>query len=152
MWLRLIIFLILNFAALSIGSIFTAPGVESEWYNNLQLPPWQPPGWTFGVAWTTIMFCFSIYLAKLWPLAENKTKLSVYYGIQWLLNVGWNAVFFSFQDLLTGFIVILILTLLIFFFLIRYWSILRWISLLLLPYALWLLVAASLNGYILFFN
>jgi tryptophan-rich sensory protein len=149
---RLIIFLIINFAALGIGSIFTNPGVSSAWYANLQLPPWQPPGWSFGVAWTSIMICFSIYMAKLWGLAEEKKKLAAYFGIQWVLNVGWNAVFFTFHDLLSGMLVISVLTVLVAFFLFRYRETLGKASLLILPYLLWLCVAASLNGFILINN
>ena len=52
------LFLLLNFGALAIGSYFMNNGPQSNWYLTLNKAPWTPPGWVFGVAWTTIMICF----------------------------------------------------------------------------------------------
>lgn len=79
---RLIIFLTINFGALAIGDIFTSKGVPSDWYVDLVKAPWTPPGWVFGFAWTTIMICFSIYMAYLWPVAQNKNILFTLFIIQ----------------------------------------------------------------------
>ncbi|MDH3796458.1 MAG: tryptophan-rich sensory protein, partial [Flavobacteriaceae bacterium] len=65
MVLRLIVFLVLNFGALALGSLFTNMGISSDWYSELSKAPWTPPGWVFGAAWTTIMLCFSVYMAIL---------------------------------------------------------------------------------------
>ena len=62
---RTIFFLLLNFAALAIGGLFTGSGVSSEWYQNLNKAPWTPPGWVFGTVWTLIMILFAIYMAML---------------------------------------------------------------------------------------
>lgn len=72
---RLILFLILNFGALALGGLFTNNGVNSEWYTNLNKAPWTPPGWVFGFAWTTIMICFSIYMAKAYTIVGDKNSL-----------------------------------------------------------------------------
>ena len=78
-FLRLALFLIVNFGALGIGSLFTSEGSGSEWYQNLEKAPWNPPGWMFGAAWTTIMICFSIYMAFLWTKIENKNQNIFYF-------------------------------------------------------------------------
>ncbi len=145
---RLIIFLALNFAALAIGGLFTGQGVPSDWYVELVKAPWTPPGWVFGAAWTTIMICFGVYLALLWPAVENKPLLIGLFVAQWILNVAWNPVFFYYQQVLGGLLLISALTLLVGFFLYRYWPELRYKSLLILPYFVWLMIAASLNAYI----
>lgn len=152
MILRLIIFLAINFGALAIGGFFTGKGVSSNWYADLIKAPWTPPGWVFGFAWTTIMVCFSVYLAYLWPIVKNKNLLILLFAIQWLLNVGWNPTFFYYQNVLIGMIVIGGLTLLIGYIMILYWTELKMGWLLILPYFVWLLIASSLNGYILFKN
>ena len=82
---RLILFLILNFAALGIGGYLSGSGAASEWYADLNKAPWTPPGWVFGVAWTSIMICFSIYMAYLWPLFESKKQLVLLFGLQWVI-------------------------------------------------------------------
>jgi translocator protein len=145
---RLIIFLVLNFGALALGSIFTGKGVPSEWYSGLEKAPWTPPGWVFGFAWSTIMICFSLYMAYLWPLIDNKTSLIGLYILQLILNIGWNPVFFHYQNTLLGLIIISSLTILVGALLIIYWPVLKAKSILVLPYFIWLLIATSLNGYI----
>lgn len=149
---RLILFLILNFGALAIGGLFTGKGVSSDWYNELAKAPWTPPGWVFGAAWTTIMVCFSVYMALAWPEIENKKLLIGLFVIQWILNVGWNPAFFYYHQVLLGLVLISMLTLLVGFMLFFYWPTLRLISLLIAPYLVWLIIATSLNGYILIRN
>jgi translocator protein len=152
MILRAILFLVINFAALAIGGIFTGKGVPSEWYASLSKTPWTPPGWVFGAAWTTIMICFAIYMAFAYEKVKNTKALIALFSIQWVLNVLWNPVFFYFHQVMIGLIVISALTILIAVFLFRYWSDLKLKSILILPYFIWLLIATSLNAYILLNN
>ncbi len=145
---KTIIFLILNFAALAIGGLFTSSGVTLDWYNALNKAPWTPPGWVFGFAWTFIMICFSFYMAYLWNEVEDKKTLIIMYAFQWILNVVWNPVFFTLHQTSLALIIITSLTLLIGYFLFKYFGQLRLKSTLLLPYFVWLLIASSLNAYI----
>lgn len=145
---KLTIILLLNFGALALGGLFTSKGVPSEWYTSLSKAPWTPPGWTFGVAWTTIMFCFSIYMVNLWSVTEDKKTLIILYSAQWILNVGWNPTFFYYNKVLAALFLISALTILIGFFLLFYWPSMKQKSILIAPYFIWLLIATSLNGYI----
>jgi len=149
---RLVIFLAINFGALAIGGIFTGRGVPSEWYMSLNKAPWTPPGWVFGMAWTTIMICFSIYLAYLWPVVNNKSLLIGLFILQWVLNVGWNPIFFHYHNVLPGLIIIALLTILVGIFFFMYWPEIKLKSILILPYLIWLIIATSLNGYIMVKN
>jgi len=149
---RLLIFLVINFAALGLGSLFTSGAVNGEWYLNLNKAPWTPPGWVFGVAWTTIMICFTFYMANAWEQITNRKFLLGLFIVQWILNVVWNPVFFKFHEVVAGLVVITILTLLVGYFLFGFRSSLKAKSLWVLPYFLWLLIATSLNAYVLFNN
>lgn len=149
---RLIVFFILNFGALALGSIFTGKGVPSEWYQSLNKAPWTPPGWVFGAAWTTIMICFSFYMAYLWKNEELRKYLMVLFSIQFVLNIIWNPIFFHYQNALFGLIVITGLTLLIAAMFYKYLPYLKIRSVLILPYLIWLIIATSLNAYILLKN
>ena len=149
---RVILFLVINFAALAIGGFFTGAGVSSDWYANLAKAPWTPPGWVFGAAWTTIMVCFSLYMSFLWSNERQRSKILILFVIQWILNVSWNPVFFYLRQVELGMIIITSLTVLIGFL---FWTFRKHMSisnLLLAPYFIWLLIATSLNGYILFMN
>ncbi|HRP59901.1 MAG TPA: tryptophan-rich sensory protein, partial [Vicingus sp.] len=93
---KIIIFLLLNFAALGLGSLFTSGAVTGDWYQQLNKAPWTPPGWVFGAAWTSIMVCFAIYMAYAWQSSTNKNTLITLFIIQWILNVSWNPLFFKY--------------------------------------------------------
>lgn len=144
------LFLVVNFGALAIGGALmgSSPG-ENAWYNGLHQAPWTPPGFVFGIAWTIIMLCFSIYLAtsSVFVLAEPKRRNT--YLLHLMLNIAWNPVFFFFHlswlafPLLIG----LILTLIQLNRQMGY-TMNTPKSWLLLPYLVWLLIAASLNAYI----
>ncbi|MBL7559875.1 tryptophan-rich sensory protein [Olleya sp. YSTF-M6] len=147
----LVLFLIINFSGLAIGSWLMGNGPLTDWYINLNQAPWTPPGWVFGVAWTLIMICFSVYLAYLFN--TKKTNLPILlFVIQFILNVSWNYVFFNQHMVLVGLIIISLLTVLIFFFFFNYKKDLKKRSYLLLPYMIWMLIATSLNAYILINN
>lgn len=150
--IRIIIFLILNFTALAIGGFFTGGGVSSDWYANLNKAPWTPPGWVFGAAWTSIMICFSIYMGILHKRLAVKKNIIRLFILQLLLNISWNPLFFFFQSPITAFVSILLLTVLIFYFFIKYRKTNNWASLLILPYFIWLCIATSLNFYIIIYN
>lgn len=148
----ILLFLILNFTALGIGGMFTGTGVSSDWYQNLNKAPWTPPGWMFGAAWTLIMVCFAIYMAYLIKAHVDRKKIILLFSIQWILNVAWNPLFFYSQNILGGMICITLLTLLIAYLFFHFWKDLRVKSIFLAPYLVWLLIATSLNAYILIFN
>lgn len=152
MFIKVILFLILNFAALAIGGMLMGEGASSEWYKGLNIAPWTPPGWMFGVAWTIIMVCFSLYMAAIWKQLENRKTLLTEFIVQWILNVLWNPIFFYFHQATLGLITIVLLTLTIGYLFIKYKPKFQFESLLLMPYLIWLIIATSLNGYIVFFN
>ncbi|MEP1489997.1 MAG: TspO/MBR family protein [Algibacter sp.] len=147
----IIIFLVINFGALAIGTWLMADGPRTEWYINLDKAPWTPPGWFFGVAWSTIMICFSIYMGYLYKLTPT-TKLKTLFTIQFILNVIWNYIFFNQHLVLIGLICIVLLAVVVGKLLFDYNSILKKKSLLIIPYFIWLCVATSLNAYILLNN
>jgi len=147
----ILVFLVINFGALAIGSWLMDNGPMTDWYINLNQAPWSPPGWVFGAAWTTIMICFSIYMAYLFKFFKD-TKLIALFGIQFVLNVIWNYIFFNQHLMGLGLIVIISLTIIVGTFLMNYNKKLKLKNLLVLPYFLWLLIATSLNTYIYLYN
>lgn len=145
---KIIIFAILNFGALGLGAYFMGEGPSSGWYQNLNKAPWTPPGWVFGVAWTTIMICFSVYMAELWDNSVSINLVITMFAIQWVLNVMWNPSFFKYQQVLLGLIIITLLTVVVAKLFFSNLSLLGYKSIWLLPYLIWLFIATSLNAYI----
>lgn len=146
------IFLAINFGGLAIGSFLMNEGPTSDWYSSLNKAPWTPPGWVFGVAWTTIMICFSIYLAKLFTSEINKKLIFSIFLIEFILNVSWNYLFFNQHLVFTALIGIVLLTAVIFYFYFNLSKNIGKYKYLLLLYMVWLCIATSLNLYVLVHN
>lgn len=151
---KFFLFLIINVGALAIGSLLMGNPATNEWYNSQHQAPWTPPGWVFGTAWLLIMICFSIYMYQSSQILTGKKLTTVYqmFALQFVLNVLWNPVFFKWELVLPGLIIIATLTLLITWFLIWGKRNIGNAGLWVLPYFIWLLIATSLNAYILFMN
>lgn len=146
-----LVFLVLNFGGLALGSWLMNNGPQNDWYTNLNRAPWTPPGWVFGAAWTTIMLLFSVYLGKLFTV-NNTKKLRLVFTIQFLLNVSWNFIFFNQQLVFLALIVLLLLTAVLFYYLLKLSKPVGNYKYLLLPYCIWLCIATSLNAYVLIHN
>jgi len=147
----LFLFLFLNFGGLAIGAYLQGDIVQDTWYASLTTAPWTPPAWAFGIAWSQIMIFFSIYLMVL--VKERGLKnIATLFGICWLLNVSWNPLFFKFHLVLPALVALLLLTIGIFTFFIRNWPTLGKRSMFLMPYLVWLVIASSLNAYVLLNN
>lgn len=149
---RLILFLVVNFGALALGGLFTGAGVSSDWYQNMDQAPWTPPGWVFGAAWTFIMICFAVFMTYAWSASKDRSMLLSLFSVQWILNVSWNPIFFYFREVLIGLVVISALTLLVFYLFFKFRKDLGLKATLMLPYAVWLVIATSLNAYIYLYN
>ena len=144
--LKIIVFLVLNFGALALGSyLMGGSPAENTWYIELKRAPWTPPGYFFGLAWTTIMILFTVFLVK--NFTWNKSFIALLVA-HYMLNIGWNPIFFRWHLLVLGCIVIALLFVTVFSFLFLVDKSKRTSSIfLLLPYLLWLCVAFSLNWY-----
>ena len=95
------------------------------------------------------MICFAFYMGKLWANgAKHKALVVRMYGVQWLLNVAWNPVFFYFQNVDMGLLVIVGLFLNVLLIAIKFSRIQKAWTLAIVPYLLWLIIAISLNAYI----
>lgn len=69
------------------------------WYRGLRKPPWQPPDWLFGPAWTTIFVCASAAFVLAWRAAAPgdvllRGAMLAAYGLNGALNVLWSWLFF----------------------------------------------------------
>ena len=144
--------MIINFIALALGGLFTSKGVPSEWYLSLLKAPWTPSGWVFGFAWSIIMICYAFYMGLLYKTSSKTTTIIILYLVQLVLNISWNPVFFKFHYVLLGFTVISLLTITVIFKLFFFYKAIELKSFLILPYIIWLIIATSVNGYILIYN
>lgn len=151
-FLYFLLFVLINFGALFIGTIFTGPAVQDTWYVSLHKAPWTPPGFVFGLAWFTIMLCFSFFMANVWKNKQLTSGLSTIYAIHIVVNTAWNAVFFYWHATWPALLLIVALLVMVLWFTRIGFKTSIVQGLLVLPYALWLIIAVSLNAYICFMN
>ena len=144
-------FLILNLASLFLGTLLMNGGPTSEWYANLNRAPWEPAGWIFGAAWTSVMVFFSVYLGFLYQNIKTQ-KVWLLIAIHFFLNVSWNYIFMNKHMVELGLLNITLLSLLMFYFLFAFRDVLNQMRFFVLPYCLWMVLATSLNLYIAIYN
>jgi tryptophan-rich sensory protein len=144
---------VVNFLALGLGVLLMDNGPQTSWYTSLNQAPWTPVNWVFGFAWSAIMLCFSFYMTKLSLLySKLNTKIIILFSIQFFLNFIWNYIFFNQHQVALGLLTIVLLWLLVGYFTFNYLKILKFNTILIAPYLVWLTIATSLNAYILYYN
>lgn len=139
-----------------LGGAYSMQGANI-WYNTLPQPPGNPPRWVFSVVWPilytmiAISWCRCNYIAAGMgpedPSIISYTLVNVLFLVNLLLNLAWSIVFFYAKLIKFAFFIIIamIVTLAVLM-----WYVRKDLAclLLLVPYLLWLIYAAYLNGYI----
>ncbi len=88
-------------AAVAVIAVLGAGGALTKigpWYESLELPRWQPPGWVFGPAWTIIGTLTGIAAVRSWRQAETlgeRRRLLALLSLNGTLNILWSALFFK---------------------------------------------------------
>jgi len=141
-WAGLPVFVIAVVVVAVVGSLAAVDsGAE---YLALERPPWAPPRWLFGPAWTVlyVMIALSGWLA--WSARGLTPALGVY-AVQLILNMAWTPLFFGAGQYGLAFAEIIVLWLVIVLNIALFWRISRLAAWLLVPYLLWVTYASSLN-------
>ncbi len=130
-----------------IGTL-TAPG---GWYADLNKPPFNPPNWIFGPAWTVLYILIAMVGWRVWETAKFPTLMKLWW-LQLGLNFLWSPVFFGMQQPWIALVIILALLAVIVIFVIRSWNTDRVSAIAFLPYAVWVAFASVLNLSIAYLN
>ena len=124
-----------------------------EWYPLLDKPSITPPNWVFPIAWAFIYLCMGISVGLLQPVEKDRRHgLLVIFTAQLLLNFLWSITFFAFRSPMLGLINIIALDYAVVAYIDRSSKVNTLSAWLFAPYALWLLFATYLNGYIYYAN
>lgn len=134
------IFLLASAAAAATGIIFR-PGA---WYEGLRKPDFTPPKWAFPVAWTTIYLLSAIAASRVAILPGAGLALALW-AAQIALNTLWTPVFFGAHRMGVAMGVMVALLVTVVSMTLAVWSLDWRAGLMLLPYLVWLGVAAALN-------
>lgn len=146
--LTLLIFLSLCFFTAWIGAQ-VSPGIaSSEWYENLNKPDWNPPGWVFGPVWTFLYTAMAFAAWRIWlktGFKEGKLELGIFL-LQLFLNGLWSQLFFGLQNPGLAFAEILVLLAVIIYTTVLFFNVDKIAGWLMVPYIAWVTFASILNG------
>jgi translocator protein len=126
-----------------------SPGIASSvWYEALNKPDWNPPGWLFGPVWSalyTMMGVAAWFIWKEFGFKDAKPALIVFL-IQLGLNGLWSQIFFNLQEPGWAFAEIIFLLAAIIITTYLFFQKNRIAGWLMTPYILWVGFATILNG------
>lgn len=133
-----------------VPSILTAEDVAT-WYPTLAKPWFTPPSWAFGPVWTVLYLLMGLSLYLVWRAEPERGRGRVrrvalgLFGVQLVLNAGWTLVFFGSREIFGGLVVIAALLGAILATMGAFARVDRRAAALLVPYLLWVGLAAALN-------
>ena len=141
--LGLTAFVALCFGVSVLGARATLPAL-AEWYPALRKPPWTPPGWVFGPAWTLLYPLMAVAGWMAWR--EGRARIGpLLFLLQLALNATWPWLFFAERRLDLALACIVALCLAILGTIVAFWRSSRGAAILLVPYLAWVGFAAALN-------
>lgn len=124
------------------------------WYKSLQKAPWTPPPYVFGTVWPILYFMMAFSFLLVWknkkcfPYCNSLT----FFLIQLSFNLIWTTLFFKLKMPILALIDIVLITYFAFITQQMFSKVNKFAGYLLIPYLGWLLLALSMNLYIVIMN
>lgn len=124
---------------------------DKKWYNSLKKSSLNPPSWVFGVVWPIlyimIISSFVVFIrATKTPTFRNKAILL--FITQFILNISWSPLFFTYKKICFSLVIILFLVLFVYLTIIEFYKTSPVSAYLLVPYFIWISFATYLNFFV----
>lgn len=132
-------------AVAGLGGLMTDIG---PWYLGLRQPPWKPPDWAFGPAWTVIFALAAAAGVVAWRSAPGQASrewLLGLFALNGFLNVLWSLLYFRMRRPDWALLEVGLLWLSVLLLMVVTGRYSRKASALLAPYLAWVAFAAALN-------
>ncbi|MCF1474277.1 MULTISPECIES: TspO/MBR family protein [Rhizobium/Agrobacterium group] len=147
--------LIFMAAVTGIGTLIGLTNLPGDWYDGLEKPFFNPPGWIFGPVWTVLYVLIGLAGARIWQRTRQSRgasrAMALWFG-QMLLNFLWSPAFFGAHSTGLALIVILPMLALILAFVWQVRRLDRVAMLCFIPYAAWVAFATVLNAALFLLN
>jgi tryptophan-rich sensory protein len=132
-------------AVAGVGALMTDLG---PWYQSLRQPPWKPPDWLFGPAWTVIFALAAAAGVTAWrdaPDRASQERMLVLFALNGFLNVLWSLLFFRLHRPDWALVEVVFLWFSILLLIVVVGRYTKAAAALLAPYLAWVTFAAVLN-------
>lgn len=124
---------------------------ESEWYQALEKPAFQPPPWVFIAVWSLVYALFASSLAL--ALIKNASGKAIgSYLVQSVLNIGWCLVFFTLKLPFSALAIIAVYLVMTYVTARTVFPYSKIASLLFIPQGIWIAIATAINYAIVLIN
>jgi len=141
-----IVITILVFVTASSGALFK-PG---EWYETLRKPPWTPPNWAFPVVWS-VLYIMIAYSG--WLVWQAGLTIAIWLWVAQLVCNGlWSFFFFGRKMMRAALVDMALMLIFISAYIAFTLPVLPLAGLLFVPYAIWVIIAGTLNYSVLRLN
>lgn len=143
---KLIVSILIPLVVGGLSALISGGGMG--FYKTIEKPPLSPPGIIFPIVWTIlyILMGISLYLVIVKKdMYQSKTSAYLFFALQLLLNFIWSPVFFSANEYLAAFIILILLWLSIIGMIVTFFRISKLAGLLQIPYLIWVTFAGYLN-------
>ena len=126
----------------------------NDWYKTLKKAPWTPPSNVFGPVWTILYILMTLAFIIVWKNTKCYPYCTAltYFLIQLALNLMWTTIFFKMKMPLYALLDIILIILFTYITYNSFKKISKLGANLLVPYMIWLLLAFSMNFYIVLYN
>ncbi|MBT0995016.1 tryptophan-rich sensory protein [Cellulomonas sp. DKR-3] len=135
-----------NFVVGALGSLATREAVDG-WYADAEKVPWNPPDAVFGPVWSLLYVLMGVAAWLVWRRAgwAPARRALTLYVVQLAFNAAWTPIFFAGRYAWLALVVIVVLLGLVVATALAFRRHSRVAAWLLVPYALWVAYATSLN-------
>ncbi|MBP6417685.1 MAG: tryptophan-rich sensory protein, partial [Chitinophagaceae bacterium] len=119
-----------------------------SWYQTINKPSWNPPGWIFAPVWKTLYVMMGIALFLVWKSNAReglKKNANTFFAIQLILNFFWSFIFFDQQQPGWALVEIIIMWIAILLTIFAFAKVNKTAAWLLVPYISWVSFATILN-------
>ena len=121
---------------------------QDGWYQSLNQPSWQPPGFVFGLIWP---YNFIVIGIALWVIASKASPTLVaaavtIFAVSVIVALRWSYLFYEVHDFRGATISLFTTAILTIPFLAITFSQSIKVGLALIPYQIWIFTAAALNA------
>ncbi|MCA1943203.1 MAG: tryptophan-rich sensory protein [Yonghaparkia sp.] len=141
-----------NLLSAQLGSAISQPYIQG-WYAAAAKPDWTPPNEVFAGVWTVLYLATSVAAWLVWRERHRRRidRALTLYVVQLVLNALWSPLFFALYPAIgvtatwLSLTVHLLLLVAITTTIIEFWPIHRVAALIMVPYLVWVVFAASLT-------
>ena len=121
---------------------------QDGWYQSLNQPSWQPPGFVFGLIWP---YNFIVIGIALWVIASKASPVVIasavtLFAASVIIALRWSYLFYEVHDLRGATISLFMTAILTIPFLAITFTQSIKVGIALIPYQIWIFTAAALNA------